>query len=123
MKSNIFKYVTTNDLLESIINTLIDHSNKEVVNIGIDFESYVKDEYRFLSSGLDCYCNKLRLLSINWIDNNEPSIVIDLHKVDITNLLKLISNKDKFIVWAHNASFEFRMIKHHYNIELNNIYC
>lgn len=121
--SNIYSYITTQELLEQTIDVLTTLSNRQVVNVGIDFESYVKDEYRLVSSGLDCYCNKLRLLSINWIDNEGPTVVIELNTVDITSLLKFISNSDKFIVWAHNAAFEIRQIKYHYGIELENIYC
>jgi hypothetical protein len=121
--SNIYSYITTQELLEQIIDVLTTLSKEEVVNVGIDFEGYVKDEYRLVSSGLDCYCNKLRLISINWIGNDGPTVVVELNTVDILPFLNLIKNNNRFIVWAHNATFEIRQIKHHYNIEMNNIYC
>jgi DNA polymerase I-like protein with 3'-5' exonuclease and polymerase domains len=121
--SNIYSYITTQELLEQIIDVLTTLSKEEVVNVGIDFEGYVKDEYRLVSSGLDCYCNKLRLISINWIGNDGPTVVVELNTVDIKPFLNLIKNNNRFIVWAHNAAFEIRQIKHHYNIEMNNIYC
>ena len=122
-KSNIFSYITTQELLNDVLYCLTTLSDTEVVNIGIDFEAYVKDEYTLVSSGLDCYCNKLRLISINWIGNTGSTVVVELNKVDITPFLNLIKDKNKFVVWAHNAAFEIRQIKHHYNIELENIYC
>jgi DNA polymerase I-like protein with 3'-5' exonuclease and polymerase domains len=123
-RNSDYSYITSNkELQEHVINTLVTLSTKHIVNVGIDFETYVKEEFRLVSSGVDPYCNKLRLLSINWIGNDSCPIVIDLNTVDITPLLLLLSDKDKFIVWAHNAAFEIRQIKHHYNLELSNIYC
>lgn len=123
-RNNKYSYITTNlELQAFVINTLATLSINTVVNVGIDFETYVKEEYRLVSSGLDAYCNKLRLLSINWIGNDNCPIVIELNTVDIKPLLQLLSDKNKFIVWAHNAAFEIRQIKHHYDMELDNIYC
>lgn len=118
---NNYSYITKQEsLLEAVIQPLIDLSCNSVVNVGIDFETYVKDEYKLVSSALDPYCNRVRLLSINW---GVAPIVIDLHTVDIKDLLILLSDSGKFIVWAHNAAFEIKQIKHHYNLELSNIYC
>jgi DNA polymerase I-like protein with 3'-5' exonuclease and polymerase domains len=123
-RNNDYSYITTNkELQEYVINTLVTLSINNIVNVGIDFETYVKEEFRLVSSGIDPYCNKLRLLSINWIGNDGAPIVIELNNVDITPLLLLLSDSSKFIVWAHNAAFEIRQIKHHYNLELTNIYC
>lgn len=123
-RNNDYSYITTDVELQAyVINTLVTLSITNIVNVGIDFETYVKEEYRLVSSGLDPYCNKLRLLSINWIGNDGPPIVIDINTVDIKPLLIVLSNKNKFIVWAHNAAFEIKQIKHHYNLELTNIYC
>lgn len=118
---NNYSYITKQEsLLEDVIQPLIDLSCNSIVNVGIDFETYVKDEYKLVSSALDPYCNRLRLLSINW---GVAPIVIDLHCVDIKDLLILLSDSNKFIVWAHNAAFEIKQIKHHYDLELSNIYC
>lgn len=123
-RNNNYSYITTNlELQAYVINTLATLSINNIVNVGIDFETYVKEEFRLVSSGIDPYCNKLRLISINWIGNDNPPIVIELNTVDITPLLLLLSDSSKFIVWAHNAAFEIRQIKHHYNLELTNIYC
>jgi hypothetical protein len=123
-RNNNYSYITTNlELQVYVINTLATLSINNIVNVGIDFEGYVKEEFRLVSSGIDPYCNKLRLISINWIGNDSPPIVIELNTVDITPLLLLLSDSSKFIVWAHNAAFEIRQIKHHYNLELTNIYC
>lgn len=123
-RNNDYSYITTDlELQEYVINTLATLSINNIVNVGIDFETYVKEEFRLVSSGIDPYCNRLRLLSINWIGNDSPPIVIELNTVDITPLLLLLSDSSKFIVWAHNAAFEIRQIKHHYNLELTNIYC
>lgn len=123
-RNNNYSYITTNlELQVYVINTLATLSINNIVNVGIDFETYVKEEFRLVSSGIDPYCNKLRLISINWIGNDSPPIVIELNTVDITPLLLLLSDSSKFIVWAHNAAFEIRQIKHHYNLELTNIYC
>ena len=123
-RNNNYSYITTNlELQEYVINTLATLSINNIVNVGIDFETYVKEEFRLVSSGIDPYCNKLRLISINWIGNEGSPIVIELNTVDITPLLLLLSDSSKFIVWAHNAAFEIRQIKHHYNLELTNIYC
>lgn len=123
-RNNNYSYITTNlELQAYVINTLATLSINNIVNVGIDFETYVKEEFRLVSSGIDPYCNKLRLISINWIGNDNPPTVIELNTVDITPLLLLLSDSSKFIVWAHNAAFEIRQIKHHYNLELTNIYC
>jgi DNA polymerase I-like protein with 3'-5' exonuclease and polymerase domains len=123
-RNNDYSYITTDlELQEFVINTLVTLSIKNIVNVGIDFETYVKEEFRLVSSGVDPYCNKLRLLSINWLGNSSCPIVIDLNTVDIKPLLLLLSDSSRFIVWAHNAAFEIRQIKHHYNLELSNIYC
>lgn len=123
-RNNDYSYITSDVELQAyVINTLVTLSITNIVNVGIDFETYVKEEFRLVSSGLDPYCNKLRLLSINWIGNGSSPIVIDINTVDIKPLLLLLSDKDKFIVWAHNAAFEIRQIKHHYSLELTNIYC
>lgn len=123
-RNNDYSYITTQEeLQEFVINTLVTLSNEHIVNVGIDFETYVKEEYRLVSSGLDPYCNKLRLLSINWTDNDSCPIVIELNTVDITPLLVCLSDSSKFLVWAHNAAFEIKQIKHHYSLELTNIYC
>jgi DNA polymerase I-like protein with 3'-5' exonuclease and polymerase domains len=123
-RNNNYSYITTNlELQVYVINPLATLSINNIVNVGIDFETYVKEEFRLVSSGIDPYCNKLRLISINWIGNDESPIVIELNTVDITPLLLLLSNSSKFIIWAHNAAFEIRQIKHHYNLELTNIYC
>jgi len=113
-------YVVTREQLDYlVIENLAALTPNSIV--GIDFETYVKDEYTNVSSGLDPYCNKLRLLSINWIGSS-TTYVIDLHSIDITNLLLLLKNSSHMI-WAHNAAFEIRQIKHHYGLELDNIYC
>jgi len=119
--SNNYSYITQQErLVDYVIQPLLDASCSSIVNVGIDFETYIKEEYKLVSSGLDPYCNRVRLLSINWGPN---PIVIDLHTVDIRELLLLLSDSSRFIVWAHNAAFEIRQIKHHYNLELTNIYC
>ncbi len=119
--TNNYSYITQQEhLVEFVMQPLLDASSNTIVNVGIDFETYVKDEYKLVSSALDPYCNRLRLLSINW---GISPIVIDLHTVDIRELLILLSDSSKFIVWAHNAAFEIKQIKHHYNLELTNIYC
>ena len=123
-RNNKYSYITKQEeLIEFVINTLLTLSTDQVINVGIDFESYVKEEYRLVSSGLDSYCNKLRLMSINWTFNDNCPIVIELNTVDIKHLLQMLSDSSRFVVWAHNAAFEIRQIKHHYDLELDNIFC
>ena len=73
------------------------------------------------TTGLDPLVDKVLLLQIG---NESDQAVFDVYKLgtSIYEVLKLVSNP-KIIKVMHNANFDYKMIKHNFNIEPTNLRC
>lgn len=87
---------------------------KERAMIAVDTET----------TGLDPFTSKLLLIQIGDTDNQ---LVINYQKLKNAGcdfkILKEVFESDQVFKVLHNAKFDYKMIKHHMNIELKQIYC
>lgn len=91
--------------------------------IGLDIETsrkYPKNQYvsSVYKPGLDPYLSKVIMLQIG---DKDHLFVIDTRKVD-PSFLKPVLESKKIVKVGHYLTFEYKHIKHNYNIELENTY-
>ena len=101
------------------ISTQLNGSNN-IVEV-LDFVNNLQEIYfDYETTGLNVHVDKPILLAVG---NADTQYVIDLRSTDKQYIIKLFANnKDKLWV-AHNAKFEYKFTKVHYNVELRNLYC
>lgn len=86
--------------------------------VTVDTETSVHPLYVGIGSGLDPYTSMLISLQIG--DENQQ-FVIDTRYVNIGLISKILTSKS-IIKLGVNLKFDFKMIKHHLGVELENIY-
>jgi DNA polymerase I-like protein with 3'-5' exonuclease and polymerase domains len=116
-------YIDKIDLLENVKQD-IRGSNY----IALDTETGPDPKYGKIASGLDPHTSILSLVQIKG-QNTDNIFLIDILKLKKENLIILkeffiyISNSQEFCLIAHNAIFEYCVIRHLFNIRLNNLKC
>lgn len=95
-------YITTNTQLQDMIPKL-----GEMKEFTLDLET----------SGFDPYTNKVLLFQVG---NDEIQWVIDTRKVDPTPLKPIIEDKSYKVI-GQNLKFDYKFLKHQFNIELENV--
>lgn len=107
--------------IEGIQNATILEAYKYLKNckyVAIDTETSVHPLYKGIGSGLDPYTSML--ISVQ-IGDKDIQYVIDVRYVSIGWISKIITS-NKIIKLGVNLKFDYKMIKHHLGLELNNIY-
>lgn len=85
--------------------------------LGIDIETTGRFN-KYDKEGLDPYLGKPIMVQVG---DKYDQVVIDTRVVDPTPLLKMLKEQDTHLI-GHNLKFEYKFIKHHYGIELINLY-
>lgn len=101
-----YEYITDKDKLAESIKEIIESGYKQ---LAVDTET----------TGLDPYTSKMLLIQIS---TPEKVYIYDCLKLDKMPLVKELLEKKDYVKILQNAKFDFKMLKHHYNIELNNIF-
>jgi DNA polymerase I len=86
--------------------------------VAVDTETSVHPLYKGIGSGLDPYTSMLISLQIG---DEHIQYVIDMRYTSIGWISKILTS-NRIIKLGVNLKFDYKMIKHHLDIELNNIY-
>lgn len=87
-------------------------------------EEIKKSEYKQLAvdtetTGLDPYTSKILLIQVS---TPEKVYIYNCSEIDDFTELKELLEKKEYLLILQNAKFDFKMLKHHYKIEMNNIF-
>ena len=94
-----------------------------------DLETLKKAYYNLIESevvavdtettGLDPFTSKIRLIQFA---TDKYAYIVDCFKINELEILDSLFNSIKPIKIFHNAKFDIKMLKHHYNFEFQNIF-
>jgi len=113
-RSITFNYITNEEELNQLREQL-----DTVDMIGLDTETKVIIPG---GSALDPHTAAVKLIQLNWLDNDNP-YVIDVDKVGFIPCLTFLKSIQHIIKIIHNAQFDLKMIFSTFNIWLENVRC